>query len=300
MSHEATKWAFEVRGVKPIAWRVLAHLANCHNPVAGCFPSQSYLADVCEVSRASINRHLDELEQMGLIRREQRSDKTTHRQQSTRYYLGFEREFVPLDVAARVSTSDTAPTESHVSGVDTENREQNEALAGDNSATRVSEVTDAVSHSFETLTGKEPIDPLPPKPSTLFEGLVHIWPADRHGNVNKAEESFMRLDVAAQRAAHRAAKGAMVGMVRQKRTLPKLQGYLDGRIFDEFDGAPEIDADGDFIITPDRPEWKPWLGWIRQTYGQSGVDTAVKIGRWLPKTRWPEGHPNAARKHVNG
>lgn len=296
MSHEATKWAFEVRGVKPIAWRVLAHLANCHNPVAGCFPSQAYLADVCEVSRASINRHLDELELMGLIRREQRSDKATNRQQSTRYYLAFEKDFAPLDVASRVSTSDTARPESRVSGLDTENREQNEAFAG----SRVSTEPGSVSHSFETLTGKEPLDPPPPKPSTLFEGLLHIWPVDKHGNVVKAEESFMRLDGAAQRAAHRAASPAMIGMVRQKRTLPKLQGYLDGKLFDEWDGAPPVDADGDFIITPDRPEWRPWLGWLRTKYGDRGVESAVKAGKWLPKTRWPEGHPNVARKHGNG
>ncbi len=287
MSHEATKWAFEQRGVKPIAWRVLAHLANCHNPVAGCFPSQSYLADVCEVSRASINRHLDELEAMGLLRRERRHGKSRERE-STRYYLGFEKDFTPLQV------------ETHVSTVDMENGGQPQPVAGENAAVHVSEIPGSMSHSSETLTGKEPIEPLPLKPSTLFEGLVHIWPADRHGNLNKAEESFMRLDATAQAAAHRAAKATMVALVRQKRSIPKLQGYLDSGLFDEFDGAPEIDADGDFIITPDRPEWKPWMGYLRDTYGQRGVDSAVKAGKWHPKTRWPIGHPNAVRTVAHG
>ena len=48
MSHEATNWAFEQPQVfpdmKPPEWAVLIVLADCHNPLHGCFPSQEYIA----------------------------------------------------------------------------------------------------------------------------------------------------------------------------------------------------------------------------------------------------------------
>jgi len=93
MSHAATNWAITQRGLKPATKIVLWHLADCHNPTHGCFPSQEYLADCCEMSRSSLNEHLVALEQAGLIRREQRRDKRTRRQESTRYYLAFEADF---------------------------------------------------------------------------------------------------------------------------------------------------------------------------------------------------------------
>lgn len=107
MSHRATNWAVEQRGIPAIAKVVLWHLADRHNPDNGCFPDQATLADSVEVSRASINRHLTELEKAGLIRREQRVDPTTGKHLSTRYRLGFEEGFEPLDIVVRVSNSDT-------------------------------------------------------------------------------------------------------------------------------------------------------------------------------------------------
>ncbi len=107
MSHRATNWAVEQRGIPPIAKVVLWHLADRHNPDNGCFPDQDTLAKSVEVSRASINRHLTELENAGLIRREPRVDPITKRQLNTRYRLAFEEGFVPLGVVPRVSTVDT-------------------------------------------------------------------------------------------------------------------------------------------------------------------------------------------------
>mgnify|MGYP003451130966 FL=1 len=115
MSHRATNWAVEQRGIPPIAKVVLWHLADRHNPDNGCFPDQDTLAKSVEVSRASINRHLTELENAGLIRREPRVDKVTGRQLSTRYRLAFEEGFEPLHIVPRVSGADT---ETRVSGSD--------------------------------------------------------------------------------------------------------------------------------------------------------------------------------------
>ena len=134
MSHEGTNWAIKTKGLRPITKIVLWHLADCHNPSAGCFPTQEYLAERCEISRASVNRQLDELEEAGLIRREPQIDPDTKRQRPTRYRLAFEEGFDPQDVVPRVSDMDTASV-------------------SQNEPTRVSENDKAVSHSSETLRG---------------------------------------------------------------------------------------------------------------------------------------------------
>lgn len=93
MSHNATNWAIQQRGLKPATKIVLWHLCDRHNPDLGCFPSQDNLATDCEMSRSSLNDHLKILEEKGLIRRQQRVDKETKKHLPTRYYFTFEAEF---------------------------------------------------------------------------------------------------------------------------------------------------------------------------------------------------------------
>ena len=95
MSHEATNWAIKQRGLKPTTKIVLWHLCDRFNPDYGCFPSQARLAHDCEISRATLNRHLDGLEARGLIRRIRVIDPRTGQQRPTRYLLGCEPGFTP-------------------------------------------------------------------------------------------------------------------------------------------------------------------------------------------------------------
>lgn len=90
MSHAATNWAIQQRGLKPTTKIVLWHLCDRYNPDYGCFPTQERLAQDCEIGRATLNRHLDELEARGLIRRVPIIDTKTGQQRPTRYLLGFE------------------------------------------------------------------------------------------------------------------------------------------------------------------------------------------------------------------
>lgn len=90
MSHHATNWAIQQRGLKPAAKIVLWHLADCHNPSQGCFPSQEYLAFHCEMSRSTVNLQLEKLEKSGLIKRISARDEKTRKQLPTRYILGCE------------------------------------------------------------------------------------------------------------------------------------------------------------------------------------------------------------------
>lgn len=97
MSHKATLWAIEQRGLKPATKIVLWHLCDRFNPDFGCFPSQQRLAQDCEISRSALNDHLDRLEGAKLLRRVRRIDPVTKRQMPTRYILGFEEGFAPHD-----------------------------------------------------------------------------------------------------------------------------------------------------------------------------------------------------------
>ena len=106
MSHKATNWAVEQRGISASAKVVLWHLADSHHPKYGCFPSQSHLAEQCEMSRSSINNQLKALEAAGLIRRVRRLDNDTNRQKATFYILGFEDDF-KQDVDGRVQDLDS-------------------------------------------------------------------------------------------------------------------------------------------------------------------------------------------------
>ena len=91
MSHAATNWAIRQRGLKPAAKIVLWHLADCHNGHTGqCNPRQSTLADMCEMSRSTLNVHLAELERRGLIRRIVEVDPTSKRQRPTHYILAMD------------------------------------------------------------------------------------------------------------------------------------------------------------------------------------------------------------------
>lgn len=112
MSHKATNWAFEQRGLKSTAWRLLAVLADCHNPSYGCFPKQTTLSDRTELDRSTVNRQLDLLEKKGLIIRIKRWDNFTKKQTSTRYVLGFEDEFEKLKAESQNATQQKDGAES--------------------------------------------------------------------------------------------------------------------------------------------------------------------------------------------
>ena len=67
MSHAATNWAIQQRGLKPATKIVLWFLCDRHNPDFGCFPTQARLAEDVEMSISALNEHLATLEELGLI-----------------------------------------------------------------------------------------------------------------------------------------------------------------------------------------------------------------------------------------
>lgn len=98
MSHKATIWAIQQRGLKPGAKLLLIQLADHHNPVNGCFPGQELLAEECEMTVRSVHAHLKTLEGLGLIRRI-KHDEEGRRRRSDRYVFAFEDPEITKDAA---------------------------------------------------------------------------------------------------------------------------------------------------------------------------------------------------------
>lgn len=101
MSHAATKWAFDQpelhRDMKPSEWAVLMVLADCHNPVNGCFPSQEYICAKTNLGERAVRDQLARLRERGLI--DWDAARENGRRGSNRYSLGFEPQFQPAKSA---------------------------------------------------------------------------------------------------------------------------------------------------------------------------------------------------------
>jgi hypothetical protein len=105
MSHVATKWAFDQpelhRDMKPSEWAVLMVLADCHNPVNGCFPSQDYICSKTNLGERTVRDQLARLRGRQLVNWE--AARENDRRASNRYSLAFEPDFLPADSAGSPS-----------------------------------------------------------------------------------------------------------------------------------------------------------------------------------------------------
>ena len=88
MSMYLTAAAFKLKVGNPLRKLVLLKLADNANDNGECFPSFQYIADQCEISKASVMRHIKALEAQGLITRIQR--KNGYLNQSNVYKMNFE------------------------------------------------------------------------------------------------------------------------------------------------------------------------------------------------------------------
>ena len=89
----------EAKGIKVTTKIVLYWLADHHNGETGeCFPSINRLADVCEMSRRSVEGHLEILETLGLIQRVNQY-RDTGGKTSNKYILGLSENVSEQDDA---------------------------------------------------------------------------------------------------------------------------------------------------------------------------------------------------------
>lgn len=140
---------------------------------------------------------------------------------------------------------------------------------------------------------------LPPTPQggegrKAFQRLWESWPVDHlPDNLEYALKQFLKLsDV------ERAYAEEVVDVYRRRCAVrgahPRMIPYLKEKQFLDLVDAPEMDKDGDFIVTPKhRLEWSEWLGEIRKGKTKEAGDKAVayhvSLGKIIVKTRWPDG-----------
>ena len=94
MSFEAINWAWKQRGLSSTQKLTLLALADRHNPDFGCFPSISKICADTELSRSTIIRCTQYLEETGLISK-QKARRDNGSDTSNRYILGFEQGVSP-------------------------------------------------------------------------------------------------------------------------------------------------------------------------------------------------------------
>jgi hypothetical protein len=126
VSHAATKWAFDQpelhRDMKPSEWAVLMVLADCHNPVNGCFPSQDYICSKTNLGERAVRDQLTHLKARGLIVWDATFEDG--KRASNRYHLSFEVDFQPANSAGSLqapATGEIVPDQPAES--DTSNRQ---------------------------------------------------------------------------------------------------------------------------------------------------------------------------------
>lgn len=250
---------------------LLVCIANAHNTTTGiCCPSIDRLAAESGMSRSSVKRWLRWLAEHQFIEVIERRD-TTGRQQAHDYRLTLGEGFK------------LTPSEQDVEeGSNLDHRESN------------AEPGEGVTVEPPLKKPEELPSPQPPLAGGLsFASLWEVWPEEHRGVRENAEGAFGKLAFEDKAVALAAAPLAVKAMTRRKTRFPALVRFIRERTFEDFHNGPEIDNDGDFIIKPGRPEWGPWLGWLRLKHGQRAVDDTVKRGYFLPGRRWPEGHENA-------
>jgi hypothetical protein len=142
------------------------------------------------------------------------------------------------------------------------------------------------------------LPPPPPKPRSRrrgatatdgsdFSRLWEAWPqAARPRERAYAERLFVRLTANDQQLA-RAHAASYRAAQRQRGDPVAMILYLRERQFLEFEGAPQIDREGFFVITAAREEWAAWLDHYRARFSEAVLATSIERGFLLTRTRWP-------------
>lgn len=245
---------------------LLISLANAHNGKTGqCNPGFEQLCKETSLSRSTVIRKLKSLEDDGWITSHPNFTESG-RQTSNTYAIVTSREGVNLTPA---EGSTMKPSRGS----------QADTLGGVNGGT-----------PYEPEKGTyTPQPPLQGGSDDLFGKMKAVWPADKLGDLQAAERVWSKLDAGERQKAEACAKTFVNAMRLRKDRVPRLSSYLGERRFVDFYEAPPIDRDGEFVITPDRPEWGPWLGAVRKQFGEKGVNVAVRQKLIVRKQRWPDG-----------
>ncbi|HDR1206076.1 TPA: helix-turn-helix domain-containing protein [Pasteurella multocida] len=109
MSMRLMAQAMSIKVGNPLRKLVLIKLADNANDYGVCFPSYQYIADVCEISKASARNHIDALIEMGLVSKKARKNKDGS--SSNLYFLHLDKG-MPADSTGMPADSTGMPADS--------------------------------------------------------------------------------------------------------------------------------------------------------------------------------------------
>lgn len=237
MSHRATDWAVTVRGISALEARVLWHLADCHNPVLGCFPSQEYLAEAAEVDERSVRRVLGTLRDKGLVTWEE--TRTGNRRDNNRYRLACEADFEPDNLSGSdgVSTGQIAPSEPDSNGSLNRTPESAEPVIEPVREPERERARDPGSGPGQGAGQGGPLDQVGGRPgaakAATLAALKRLHPGSAQEDPDTVAALWDGLSAAERKAAfERHGDWMEDGRKAGRKTVPKLAFYLGKRLWD--------------------------------------------------------------------
>ena len=270
--YQAVAWAISQRVGSPTGKVLLMCLANYANEKGECWPSQKTISREAELSERSTRDWLQKLEAQGFISRSRR-----HRSDGSRT-----SDHVVLNL-----------TRSPTSG---ENNLTADSAARPDQAANGSKPSGSSLHTYrQELPGIEPSPKPSEEPSSGarirrtegFKKLWKDWPAkERPQKIKAAQWAFFKLTTDEQdTAVTQARRFRRLSKARKETAL--MIPYLKQRQFAGLQDAPEINADGKFIITPDRPEWPAWQRYLREKYSPIALESIEVRKSFFADYRWP-------------
>lgn len=238
MSHEATNWAIKQRGLKPAEKIILFCLADRHNPDYGCFPNQKRLAEDAEMGERTVRRHLDALEEKGLIERV-RDNRQGGAFASTRYILRFERQNDrrPDRPEANLAGGQSCPSpEANLAGDRRPNWPPNPVREPRKGTSKGEHVHSAHVDAHTDAQTEHPGDH---RRAPTFDEFWMKWPLARQGK-DRARKAYAKLSAEDRR---RAAEQAPIWASRWRQAHPQASDihpatYLNGKRWEDEGGAP--------------------------------------------------------------
>jgi hypothetical protein len=243
----------------------------------GCYPTQEQIAEATGLSIRAVREHVDTAVEAGWLTRQEHGFKG---QKWRNYeYAAAWPETQHVDKGAEPGAGPS---------------DEGAARGSEGAEPGAGKVRHHVPPTSPSLSNTSPPSALTRADGGEFNILWEAWPAQhRPDNRSAAQALFEKLSADERRqAVHYASAHHRRQILRKER--PLMVPYLKRRLFEELHGAPPIDEAGDFVITPERPEWGEWLGDIRRRYGEPGVRSILKCKQVRQPRRWPEKQVEAA------
>lgn len=281
MSIQAVAWAISQRVGSPTGKVLLMCLANYANERGECWPFQTTIANEAELSRRTAIIWLNRLEKDGFIKRKRRQTKDGFRTS----------DFVTLQLDKLPEPSepfDPDDMEDEIQSAESALRRNLSASDGQPRCISRSK-NDRKIHSKEPSPKplKEPSSGARARGTDGFEKLWEEWPEkERPEKIEAARWAFDRLPTVKKSLAVQQA-GRFRRITKAKKKMALMIPYLKLMQFDDLADAPEINADGRFIITPQRPEWPAWREHLREKYSDSAVERLEARESFFADFRWP-------------